>query len=75
MTTTPVTTTSQVTQVGFNGGPLGTTSGFTHILYSLAAPIKLTKIATLTPYIAMESVVGCTATTLTPPLTTKSSAA
>lgn len=34
--------------------PLGTTSGFTHILYSLAAPIKLTKIATLTPYIAMN---------------------
>lgn len=46
--------TSQVTQVGFNGGPLGTTSGFTHILYSLAAPVKLTKIATLTPYIAMN---------------------
>jgi hypothetical protein len=36
------------------GQPLGTTSGFTHILYSLAAPIKLTKIATLTPYIAMN---------------------
>jgi hypothetical protein len=40
--------------VANNGGPLGTTSGFTHILYSLAAPVKLTKIATLTPYIAMN---------------------
>ncbi len=34
--------------------PLGTasTSGFTHVLFSVGAPIKLTKIATLTPYIA-----------------------
>ena len=34
--------------------PLGTapTSGFTHLLLSVGAPIKLTKIATLTPYIA-----------------------
>lgn len=28
------------------------TSGFTHILASVSAPIKLTKIATLTPYVA-----------------------
>lgn len=28
------------------------TSGFTHILLSVAAPVKLTKIATLTPYVA-----------------------
>jgi len=39
-------------QAGFNGQPLGTTSGFTHILTTLSAPIKLTKIATLTPYVA-----------------------
>jgi hypothetical protein len=36
----------------WDGSTLGTTSGFTHILYTIAAPIKLTKIATLTPYIA-----------------------
>lgn len=35
------------------GQPLnGPSSGFTHILASLSAPIKLTKIATLTPYVA-----------------------
>lgn len=35
------------------GQPLnGPSSGFTHILASLSAPIKLTKMATLTPYVA-----------------------
>jgi len=29
-------------------------SGFTHVLYTIAMPIKLTKIATLTPYVAMN---------------------
>lgn len=32
--------------------PASTPSGFTHVLPSLSAPIKLTKSATLTPYIA-----------------------
>jgi len=38
----------------FAGVSPGTTqsSGFTHTLFSLAAPIKLTKSATLTPYAA-----------------------
>ncbi len=36
-----------------NNQPLnGPESGFTHIIASISAPIKLTKIATLTPYIA-----------------------
>lgn len=38
----------------WNGQPLGPTSGFTHVLYTIAAPIKLTKMATLTPYVAMN---------------------
>lgn len=28
------------------------TSGFTHVLFSISTPVKLTKIATLTPYVA-----------------------
>jgi hypothetical protein len=36
-----------------NGGLFGgVTSGFTHVLFSLAAPVNLTKTATLTPYVA-----------------------
>lgn len=36
-----------------NGGLAGgVTSGFTHLLVSLAAPVNLTKTATLTPYVA-----------------------
>jgi hypothetical protein len=36
-----------------NGGLFGgVTSGFTHVLLSLAAPVNLTKSATLTPYVA-----------------------
>ncbi len=41
-------------QTRWNGQPLGPTSGFTHVLYTIAAPIKLTKTATLTPYVAMN---------------------
>ncbi|MBL9132727.1 MAG: hypothetical protein JNG86_16085 [Verrucomicrobiaceae bacterium] len=37
---------------GNNLQPLGPTSGFTHLLVSVAAPIKVTKSATLTPYVA-----------------------
>jgi len=40
---------------GLGFGATGVSSGFTHILYSLSAPIKLTKSATLTPYIALNS--------------------
>lgn len=36
----------------FTGNTAARSSGFTHVLFSVSAPIKLTKIATLTPYVA-----------------------
>jgi hypothetical protein len=41
--------------VNWAGMPLGTdaqTSGFTHFLFSVSTPVKLTKTATFTPYVA-----------------------
>ncbi len=42
------------TMVRWNGQPLGPKSGFTHVLYSIAAPIKLTNSVTLTTYVALN---------------------
>ncbi len=42
----------------FNGQPLGPTSGFTHILSSVAFPMQVTKSATFTPYVAWNSALG-----------------
>jgi len=39
----------------FNGGPLGPTSGLTHVLLSVSTPIQLTKSATFTPYVAWNN--------------------
>jgi hypothetical protein len=41
--------------VRWNGQPLGPTSGFTHMTFSVATPVKLTKMATLTPYVALNN--------------------
>ena len=47
-------TPSAVTRFG-NGQPLGPTSAFTHMFFSIAAPMQITKSATFTPYVAMNS--------------------
>lgn len=38
----------------WNGQPLGPKSGFTHFLYTIAAPIRLSKSVTLTTYVALN---------------------
>lgn len=38
----------------WNGQPLGPKSGFTHFLYTIAVPIRLTNSITLTTYVAMN---------------------
>jgi len=39
----------------WNGQPLGPTSGFTHMLFSVAFPTKITKNCTFTPYVALNN--------------------
>ncbi len=44
-----------VAQINQPGDPNMPTSGLTHMLFSVAAPMQLTKTATLTPYVAMNN--------------------
>ncbi len=46
-------TRSALTQ--WNGSPVGPKSGLTHMLFSISAPVKITKSATFTPYVALNN--------------------